>query len=96
MVGVSAVLFDTNAPNARFTVNCHCTACQKTSGASYVSYSHVPISAVEVSGEVRRSVRTGDTGGKLRMASARSCGSRIFSYAESAGWAHEHHGHEPR
>jgi hypothetical protein len=67
----------------RFTVNCHCTACQKTSGASYVSVLNVPISAVQVSEEVRRSVRTGDTGGKVENGFCAKCGSCIFSYAES-------------
>jgi hypothetical protein len=67
----------------RFTVNCHCTACQKTSGASYVSVLNVPISAVQVSGEVRRSMRVGDTGGKVENGFCAKCGSRIFSYAES-------------
>ena len=67
----------------RFTFNCHCTACQKTSGASYVSVLNVPISAVQVSGEVRRSVRTGDTGGKVENGFCAKCGSPVFSYAES-------------
>ena len=69
----------------RFTLNCHCTACQKTSGASYVSVLNVPISAVQVSGEVRRSMRAGDTGGKVESGFCAECGSRIFSYAESLG-----------
>ena len=67
----------------RFTVNCHCTACQKTSGASYVSVLNVPISAVRISGEVRRSVRVGDTGGRVENGFCAQCGSRLFSYAES-------------
>jgi hypothetical protein len=67
----------------RFTLNCHCTACQKISGASYVSVLNVPISAVEVSGEVRRSVRTGDTGGTVENGFCAKCGSRVFSYPES-------------
>jgi len=67
----------------RFTVNCHCTACQKTSGASYVSVLNVPISAVQVSGEVRRSIRHGDTGGKVENGFCATCGSRVFSYPES-------------
>ena len=67
----------------RFAINCLCKACQKTSGASCVSVLNVPISAVEVSGEVRRSVRTGDTGGKVENGFCAKCGSRVFSYAES-------------
>jgi hypothetical protein len=67
----------------RLTVNCHCTACQKTSGASHVSVLNVPISAVQISGEVRRSVRLGDNGGKVESGFCAKCGSRIFGYAES-------------
>ena len=51
--------------------------------ASYMSELNVPISAVQISGEVRRSVRVGDTGGKVENGFCAKCGSRMFSYAES-------------
>ena len=80
----------------RFAVNCHCKACQKTSGASCVSVLNVPISAVEVSGEVRRSVRTGDSGGKGREWLLREVRIARIQLRGVSDWAHDHHGHEPR
>jgi hypothetical protein len=66
-----------------FTVNCHCRACQKTSGAAFVSAFNVPISAVEVFGEMRRSTRVGDTGKEVVNGFCAVCGSRVFSFPSS-------------
>ncbi len=66
-----------------FTVNCHCTACQRTSGASYVSVLNVAISAVRVRGETRRSARVGDSGQRVENRFCARCGPRMFSYPAS-------------
>ena len=60
----------TEAP--RFTVNCHCTACQKTSGASYVSVLNVPISLSVSLGKCVALCESVTRAVGWRMASARS------------------------
>lgn len=66
-----------------FTVNCHCSACQKTSGAAYVSALRVPIAALQIRGEVRRTKRQGDSGHVVEDGFCAECGSRMFSFAAS-------------
>lgn len=77
-----AVTYRCSAPPI-FTVNCHCLACQRTSGAAYVSALRVPAAALQVTGEVRRSIRVGDSGQHVQNGFCAACGSRMFSYAES-------------
>jgi hypothetical protein len=61
-----------------FTANCHCRA--RTSSASYVSVLNVPISAITIRGEVRRSTRIGDSGQPVENGFCARRGSRMFSY----------------
>ena len=66
-----------------FTVNCSCLDCQKTSGAAYVSTLRVPSSALEISGQVRRTERLGESGQTVENGFCEACGSRMFSFARS-------------
>ncbi|MFC5396806.1 GFA family protein [Bosea vestrisii] len=66
-----------------FTVNCHCSACQKISGAPYVSALRVPVAALQIRGEVRKAARHGDSGQVVEDGFCAECGSRMFSFAAS-------------
>lgn len=76
------VRFECFAPPL-FTVNCSCRDCQRTSGAPYVATLRVPADQLEVEGEVRRTSRTGESGGTVENGFCEHCGSRMFSFADS-------------
>lgn len=66
-----------------FSVTCSCLDCQRTSGAPYVATLRVPADALTIAGDVRRTGRAGDSGGRVENGFCESCGSRMFSFAES-------------
>ena len=76
------VRFECAAPPL-FSVTCSCRDCQRTSGAPYVATLRVPADALMIEGEIRRSSRKGDTGGKVENGFCAECGSRVFSVADS-------------
>lgn len=77
-----ALRYQCSEPPA-FMANCHCTACQRTSGAACASVFNVAISALQIFGEVRCSTRLGDSGQAVENGFCASCGSRMFSYPGS-------------
>ncbi len=64
-------------------VNCSCLACQRISGAAYVSVLNVPIAAVAINGAMFGSIRIGDSGQQVETRFCASCGSRMFSMSHS-------------
>ncbi len=66
-----------------WSVNCHCRACQKLSGAPCVSAFSVPAESFELAGEIIEFRRQSDSGHVVVTAHCAACGSRI--HAQSAG-----------
>ena len=77
-----ALSYECSAP-PNFTANCSCRACQRTSGAPYVSVFNVPLSAVRILGDVRRSTRFGDSGRRVESGFCLLCNARLFSFPHS-------------
>ncbi|MFN2099252.1 GFA family protein [Altererythrobacter sp. MF3-039] len=69
-----------------WSVNCHCRACQKLSGAPFVSAFTVPAESVEISGGLVSFKRQSDAGHEVTTAHCAKCGTRI--HAQSAGAKH--------
>jgi hypothetical protein len=63
--------------------HCHCGACQKLSGAPFVSAFTVPASAFSCQGKVRRFQRLAASGNRVTTTHCAACGARIF--AQSTG-----------
>lgn len=66
-----------------FVGNCHCTDCQRRSGAGHVTVVGVPESAVEVRGDVSLYTKKADSGTEVTRAFCPTCGSNLYSKAES-------------
>jgi hypothetical protein len=77
-----AVTYECVAPPV-WTGNCHCRACQKLSGAPYVSAFSAPAGSFSSSGETRQFSRTSDAGHLVTTTHCAACGGRMF--AQSAG-----------
>lgn len=60
------------------SINCHCRSCQQSSGSAYAAICMLPISAVELTGEVRYYDSLGDTGHKVSRGFCPICGSHLF------------------
>ena len=58
-------------------VNCHCRDCQRASGAAYAPIVVVPLSAVEMKGELSYYKIVGDNGGVVERGFCPVCGSRV-------------------
>ena len=58
-------------------VNCHCRDCQRASGAAYAPIVVVPLSAVEMKGELSYYKIVGDNGGVVERGFCPICGSRV-------------------
>lgn len=67
------------------TVNCHCTDCQRQSGAAFSTNVVAPREAFEISGDsVHEYVTTStDTGTPVRRLFCRECGSPLASFPDS-------------
>jgi hypothetical protein len=63
--------------------HCHCRACQKLSGAPFVSAFSVPAAAFSCQGKVRRFRRPAASGSLVTTNHCAACGARIF--AQSTG-----------
>ncbi|WP_297509330.1 GFA family protein [uncultured Caulobacter sp.] len=66
-----------------WSVNCHCRACQRLSGAPFVSAFCVSVEAFAFEGETRPFRRPSDAGHEVTTWLCAACGARMF--AESAG-----------
>jgi len=69
-----------------WSVNCHCRACQKLSGAPYVSAFSVPAKCVELTGELTVFTRVAASGHQVTTSLCSNCGTRMC--AQSAGATH--------
>lgn len=64
--------------------HCHCTDCQKMTGAHMATVAGVPEAAFRVlSGKARVYDTTGDSGGKVHRSFCPTCGSTLFSTADA-------------
>jgi len=77
-----AVTYVCSAPPF-WSVNCHCRACQKLSGAPYVSAFSVPADGFSAAGERAAFRRASDSGHEVTTWHCAACGTRMF--AQSAG-----------
>jgi hypothetical protein len=65
------------------TAICHCTNCQKTSGAAYSVNLLFPADKVRFSGKVQSYVDHGDSGGKVMRHFCPVCGSSLYTLADT-------------
>ncbi|MBD9510281.1 GFA family protein [Ensifer sp. ENS10] len=68
----------------QLTALCHCLACQRRTGAPFSANAFYSVDCIEISGASTEFVRTGDSGGKVRMYFCPTCGSTVFWKAEAA------------
>jgi hypothetical protein len=61
--------------------NCHCRDCQRATGSAFAAAVLVPVSAVNIVGEVKHHEVTGDSGGVIRRGFCQNCGSPLFGRA---------------
>lgn len=62
---------------------CHCTHCQKQSGATYSSNAIIPEEEFSVTGKLSQYVDTGESGKQLRRYFCPNCGSHIYTSADA-------------
>ena len=60
------------------TMNCHCTDCQKASGAVYTTNIFVPETDIEISGDVPSFSHESDRGSIMTKHSCIQCGSPVY------------------
>jgi hypothetical protein len=60
---------------------CHCTDCQKLTGASFRVVAPAPIETFTLHGEPKHYVRAGESGAKRVLAFCPDCGSPVFAMA---------------
>ncbi len=58
--------------------NCHCRDCQRASGSAYAAALLVPVSALNITGEVKYYDVTGDSGAIVSRGFCPTCGARLF------------------
>ncbi|AJD46049.1 GFA family protein [Rhizobium sp. SEMIA 4085] len=66
----------------QLTALCHCLACQRRTGAPFSANAFYSIDCVEVSGTSTEFIRTGESGGKVRMHFCPTCGSTVYWKAD--------------
>lgn len=66
------------------SVMCHCSDCQKFSGAAAAAIFAVPRKALKTEGEISTYAKTGDSGKEARMAFCPNCGTRLFGLPDAA------------
>ncbi len=59
-------------------LNCHCTDCRKSTGASYGTNAFVPADAVELTGDLHIYEHLADSGNKMTKHFCPSCGSLVY------------------
>jgi hypothetical protein len=67
-----------------WSVNCHCNACQKLSGAPFVSAFSVPAGTVTFTGETHAYHRNAEAGHRVQTHHCAQCGARIWAQSEGA------------
>ena len=71
------VTYSSKADPAR-VLNCHCTDCRKSTGASYGTNAFVPADQVEVTGTLHVFEHVADSGNKMTKHFCPNCGSLIY------------------
>lgn len=66
------------------TALCHCFACQRRTGAAFSANAFYAVEAVEISGDSNEFVRTGDSGGEVRMRFCPACGTTLYRTADAS------------
>jgi len=76
-----AVRYQVADGDAIFTGHCHCTDCQKSSGAGHVTVLAVPEAMVTITGKVATYESKGDNGQTVARQFCPTCGGQLFSRA---------------
>lgn len=75
--------YEINSPSV-FSINCHCTHCQKATGAAYSSNIGVPEEAFKISGDtLTKYTDHGDSGKELRRYFCNQCGSPLYTEGDA-------------
>jgi hypothetical protein len=61
---------------------CHCYACQRRTGSVFAAQARFSREAVEITGEGKEYVRTGDEGGKATFSFCATCGATVYYVME--------------
>ena len=61
---------------------CHCSACQRRTGAPFGANAFYPANCVEISGTATEYIRSADSGRKVRTYFCPTCGSTIYWKAD--------------
>ena len=69
---------------ARLVVACHCTECQRRTGAPFGAGAFYPADELRISGVSREFVRQGMTGATVRTRFCPDCGSSVYWTADRA------------
>jgi hypothetical protein len=62
-----------------FTGNCHCKACQRSSGSAFIPAMFFPEKNVSICGEAKFFASASDLGGEHRRGFCQNCGSQLFA-----------------
>ncbi len=69
----------------KFAINCHCTDCQKESGAGHLTLAAVELAALTITGEIRTYVCEGASGKPIKRTFCPVCGTGISGEPASLG-----------
>ena len=58
---------------------CHCTDCQKMSGAPFRAIAVAPSNKIEITGSPKEYIKIGDSGNKRVQAFCSNCGTQLFA-----------------
>tara|TARA_B110000977_G_scaffold8556_1_gene11421 strand:- start:317 stop:757 length:441 start_codon:yes stop_codon:yes gene_type:complete len=58
---------------------CHCTDCQKFSGAPFRAVAFMPAENIEITGSVKEYLKTADSGNERLQGFCGNCGSQIYA-----------------
>ena len=73
-----AISYTITAP-PMFSLYCHCSACQKRTGAAFLPVMFVPEAAFQLTGETETHTRTGGSGHALVAHRCKACGQGVFN-----------------
>ncbi len=69
---------------SRLVVACHCTECQRRTGAPFGAGAFYPAEELRIAGAAREFAREGATGGMVRTRFCPDCGSSVYWTADRA------------
>lgn len=68
----------------KFSFNCHCRDCQKSSGGAYAPIAFFPQSQLSIQGDVKYYQSLGASGKNIQRGFCANCGSNLFALPELA------------